>query len=158
MLTLSDSSLSSHLNDNPPHGSFHFSSPSYTAAGDQHRRGNHGNPRGRDLGDQSKPIAEPVVGSLDRQAITGGGEEANLAVHFTVAPNSSAVPGRSGSATVGKKDVGYSSFPTTPELSEDEVGGVATLTDINASDTSFKGDDGANGMEFDGGGEAAPTI
>ena len=42
-------------------------------------------------------------------------------------------------------------------LSEDEIGGVATSTDSNARDRSLEGDDGTDGMEFDGGGEASPT-
>ena len=42
-------------------------------------------------------------------------------------------------------------------LSEDEVGGVATSADSNAKDRSLEGDDGTDGMEFDGGGEASPT-
>lgn len=42
-------------------------------------------------------------------------------------------------------------------LLEDEIGGVATSTDSNARDRSLEGDDGTDGMEFDGGGEASPT-
>nr|POE79291.1 hypothetical protein CFP56_15232 [Quercus suber] len=157
-----------------PQGPFQFSSPSAATVGDQLRGDHSGDSKGRGHEDQSNsnacegldqlevskgrgvdfsldkikqkmglsPTDGLSVGLLERRTKPEGREEFKQAIHSDCNRNH------------GKPDFKEN---LSSVLSEDEAGNGATSMEPDVRDRSLEGDDGTDGMEFDGGGQACPT-